>query len=322
METIIESNKTFKIYEYPKEADLEKHVKNNFKLIFGEDALFFPLKQKIESSYGIKGIPDAFLIDLKSNKFFIVEAELKEHDFYEHILGQITRFKSAFDKEENKRKIFEAIYESLNSKDQTKVKLIIKSNDVFRYIDKVIHEEFGIIVIIDEKTIELEELRKNYLPSLECIEFKTYKFGNKEIYKVDWFIKGVKEVGGKRIFKEYSIEDNLNRANPEIKENFKALKNEIFKLPKVKEKVGNHYSDYRIEGSRKGTFVNVNIRKDRLLILIKMGKRHLKDPKKISYSVPSQWGYGDLTKGFSIDSKEDVNYAMELIKQAYEYTKD
>lgn len=321
MEILIENNKIFQELRY-KEKVLEERIKNNFILIFGEDVLFLPLKQKIESSYGISGIPDAFLIDLKSSKFFIVEAELKEHDYYEHILGQLTRFRSAFDKEETKRTIVEAISKNLTSVDRTKIKSFIKSDEVFEYIHKIIfHGEFSVLVIIYNKTIELEEL-KEYFPNMECIEFKTYKSGDKEIYKIDWFIKESKEVGKKRVSKEYSIEDNLKRASPEIKETFKILKNEIFKLSNVKERVGNHYSDYRIEGSKKGTFANVNIRTNRLLILIKLGRKHLEDPRKIASQVPESFGYGDLTKRFSIDSKEDINYAMELIKQAYEYTKE
>lgn len=321
-ECIIEKNKIFQNYKYKNEKELENRVKNNFKLIFGEDSLFLPLKQKIESSYRIKGIPDGFLVDLKSNKLFIVEFELKKHGFFEHIFGQITRFKNAFNnKEENKRKIVEAIYNNLNSEDKSKIGSLSKKDGVFKYIHNIIfHKEFGILVIINEKTKDLEDLKEEYLPNLECVEFKTYKSSNKEIYKVNWFIKKP-IISKKRVFKKYSTKDNLERANPEIKKTFKILKAKIFKLPKVKEKPGDHYFDYRIKGSKKGTFVSVSIRTDRLSMLIKMGKKRLKDPKKISSEVPKQWGYGDMTKRFSIDSREDVNYAMRLIKQAYKYTK-
>jgi len=326
MESITVGNKRFNLHHFNLEKEIEKRVIENYKFIFGENCLFFPLKERIESSYGIKGIPDGFIIDLNSNKFFVVEIELVEHGFYQHMLGQITLFANAFKREENKRKITDALFESLKPEDKEKIKLKIKTSEIYQYIHNLVFSKnFGIIVVINEKTKDLDDLREDYINNLENIEFKTYKSNGDEIYKIDWLFKEeeIDKMGEeKKVFKTYDREDNLKRANPQVKEAFEKLESEIIKLPRVKEPhIGDHYFDYRIEGSKKGTFASVNIRKDRLLILIKMGKKKLNDSKGISVDVSSEWGYGDLTKKFSIDSKEDVNYAMTLIRQAYEYTK-
>jgi predicted transport protein len=321
METLIQNNEIFQNWKYTLETDLEKRVKEKFKLIFGEDSLFLLLKKKIESSYGIKGIPDGFLIDFEHNKFFIVEIELLRHDFYEHILNQVTRFRSSLKVEKNKTIIAQTIYNSLKPEDKKRINSHIKDSEIFKYIHEIVFQENpGILVIIDEKTKDLQDLKEEYFPNLECIEFKTYKSKNKEIYKTEWFIREQK-FAKKRVLKEYDRKNNLERANQEVHKTFEMLEAEILKLPNVKQKIGDHYFDFRIEGSKKGTFAQVNIRRDRLLIFIKMGKQYLEDPRRISSPVPKHWGYGDMTKSFSIDSKEDVDYAMKLIKQAYGYTK-
>jgi hypothetical protein len=61
-------------YEYKNEAELEGMVFEHYKEIFGENSLLFS-KRKIKSPAKIGTIPDAFVIDFKSKKWFVVEIE-------------------------------------------------------------------------------------------------------------------------------------------------------------------------------------------------------------------------------------------------------
>lgn len=50
-----------------------------------------------------------------------------------------------------------------------------------------------------------------------------------------------------------------------------------------------------------------------------MGEMQLDDPKKLTQPIPSSWGYGLLNNQFIITRIEELDYAMTLIEQAYNY---
>jgi predicted transport protein len=83
----------------------------------------------------------------------------------------------------------------------------------------------------------------------------------------------------------------------------------------VWEKVGAWYCDYRTVS----TFAAINVQKNKLKIFIKMGDKKLKDPRSICEPIPSTYGYGLLNTQFVITKMEDIEYAMTLIMQAYDY---
>jgi len=63
----------------------------------------------------------------------------------------------------------------------------------------------------------------------------------------------------------------------------------------------------------------LNIQKTRLKIFIKMGTKEVEDPLNICKPIPEKYGYGLLNTQFELSRKEDLDYAMKLIIQAYNY---
>jgi predicted transport protein len=115
---------------------------------------------------------------------------------------------------------------------------------------------------------------------------------------------------------EYTLENIVKKASPDIRELFMELGDRILGISEsVWEKVGSSYCDYRTTT----TFGTVNVQKSRLKIFIKMGERKLNDPRGLSQAIPSNWGYGLLNTQFFISRSADIDYAMTLIMQAYEY---
>lgn len=116
--------------------------------------------------------------------------------------------------------------------------------------------------------------------------------------------------------KERTLDDILTRANPDIQELFMRLRERILAISDaVWEKVGSSYCDYRTIT----TFSTVNVQKERLKIFIKMGEKRLNDPRGLSIPIPANWGYGNLNTQFTISTQGDIDYAMDLIQQAYDY---
>ena len=116
--------------------------------------------------------------------------------------------------------------------------------------------------------------------------------------------------------KKYSLEQILNKAIPEVQDIFSTLRDEILGISEaVWEKVGAFYCDYRTSS----TFVSIHIQKNKLKVYIKMGDQKVNDPNGICKEVPKSYGYGLLNTIFEISKKDEIGYAMTLIKQAHNY---
>ena len=115
---------------------------------------------------------------------------------------------------------------------------------------------------------------------------------------------------------QYTIDKLLQKASPELKQVFFTLRTKILELgDDVWEKVGGWYCDYR----KSSTFVSPNIQTklNRLLVFIKMGDKEIDDPQH--WTIKKDFGFGKLNTQFELMSLDQIDYAMYLIGQAYEY---
>jgi len=78
------------------EAEIETVVKEYAKYLFGSSILFIP-KSKIMTMGGTGTIPDGFVIDVESEEWFMVEAELASHGTWQHIAPQVSKQLTAVD---------------------------------------------------------------------------------------------------------------------------------------------------------------------------------------------------------------------------------
>jgi predicted transport protein len=114
----------------------------------------------------------------------------------------------------------------------------------------------------------------------------------------------------------YTLDQLLKKTTGEINAIFLELRDKTLGLSDaVWEKVGAWYVDYRTSS----TFASVNIQKNKMKIFIKMGDQKIEDPRKICKPIPEKYGYGLLNTQFELSRKEDLDYAMKLITQAYNY---
>lgn len=110
-----------------------------------------------------------------------------------------------------------------------------------------------------------------------------------------------------------TLEGLLEPTSSTVKELFWELRDRILALgDDVRESTGKGWVDYR----KSSTFVSFNIQKVKLVAFIKMGDQHVDDPKGITSHVT--W-YGRLNTRFNISSPDEVEYAMHLVRQAYDY---
>ena len=114
----------------------------------------------------------------------------------------------------------------------------------------------------------------------------------------------------------HTLDEVIEKGSPETREVFSVLRDQILGISDgVWEKVGGWYCGYRTAS----TFATVNVQKKALRIYIKMGDRALQDPRGICSAIPTTYGYGLLNKQFVISRMEDIEYAMRLVTQAYDF---
>ncbi len=115
-----------------------------------------------------------------------------------------------------------------------------------------------------------------------------------------------------------TLENVLKNAAPPLKNVFLELRQAIIGLgDNVLEVPGANYIDYR----KSSTFVSIypKTKRNRLLIFIKMGDKQLADPKTWTSPVPDSYSFGKLNTQFEVGESNQLGYAIQLIKQAYDF---
>jgi hypothetical protein len=88
-------NKYFRA-PFDNEAEIEAVVRDYAEYLFGSSIISIP-KSKIMTMGGAGTIPDGFVIDVESEEWFVVEAELASHGTWQHIAPQISKQLAAVD---------------------------------------------------------------------------------------------------------------------------------------------------------------------------------------------------------------------------------
>jgi predicted transport protein len=100
----------------------------------------------------------------------------------------------------------------------------------------------------------------------------------------------------------------------ELKELFLALKEQVLAIdPAVYEDVRKLYIAFKADTN----FVDVIFKSASLRLTINLAFSDLQDPQHRAMNIKDKgrWGNGEVS--FELDSKDDISYAMFLIKQAY-----
>ena len=190
---------------------------------------------------------------------------------------------------------------------------IVKENEATKKID-VDWSKIRLICIAKEYSNWDISLIKHLDTEIECYTY-TYHEDELDIHLdpiVNQF-KKQKSYNGKQTDKEPTLEDHRNRADKEGKELLDKLRNEVLKIgDDVEEGYAPNYIKYFV----KTTFLAVHIRRKWLVIGLRVNEKTFKDPKKLTKDI-SHLGF-TTSREMKIDSMDKLNYALTLIKQAYE----
>lgn len=160
------------------EEAFESYIEAHSKRIFGEDSLYFPVKTKLKSLGGIGSIPDAYVVTLsKPHKWFIIEVELSSHPVFDHIVPQLHKFVQGLNPDSRKN-LVRIIYDEITGDSvlQAHVRKHIGTGEIYRFLSETIDKAPELVVIIDEKTRELEEACRSIpIDNKHVVEFKVFE---------------------------------------------------------------------------------------------------------------------------------------------------
>jgi hypothetical protein len=159
------------------EAELHSQVKEHSKNIFGADSAYLDLKQKLRSEAGVGSIPDGYVLTLgKQPSWCIVEVELSSHPLFAHVTVQVTKFVNGIKNPTTRTEIVNAMDEEIGEDDELKAWIKNKTGqeEIYRFLSKLIASPPLIVIVIDEKTDELQEVCTSLPGEKRVLEFKTF----------------------------------------------------------------------------------------------------------------------------------------------------
>jgi len=120
--------------------------------------------------------------------------------------------------------------------------------------------------------------------------------------------------------KKYNIEDLFKKNWQGTKEIFDRLNDRILSLDNfIVKKISKLYVAYKINNKN---FCEVCIQASKLRIYIDIDIKKLDDPKNITKDCSNIGRWGTGTTEFNLESDEDIEYSLILIKQAYKRQKE
>jgi len=141
------------------EQELEQVVVDNYEYIFGPSSIYLP-KTLIRTGDGTGTIPDGFAIDLASQKWYLVEAELLHHNVWVHIAPQISKQIIAALQPMSKRIIEDLAVEQYKNDEIAKEKFAeqrVKEIDVRKVLSEILSKEPIVGLPIDAVSDDLKE---------------------------------------------------------------------------------------------------------------------------------------------------------------------
>lgn len=317
------SGKSLSRYQYRREEELQREVSKHFKEVFGEKVRSFGKTIRL-SIPGIdrKAIPDDFALDLselQKPRLLLIEYELSIHDVYEHISTQIMKFLNAF--KTNRIEIFESLREGCKSESEQ-----LKLHDA---IFKVLPET---LIVIDQAAEEVKEIADRF--GVKLLEFTSYVEDTNRGLKSEhihifepYYQLEEKKPREERELPEYyrDWEARVKWAGPKIRGLVTKLIDRVEKeLPGITHRPAHRWYIFHNskEISMKTSFLSLIIGKKKITASICVDPKVFKDEKGLAKDVKGWFfrRHGGQEKRFGIWSSKDLDYAMKLIKQSYDFS--
>ncbi len=166
--------------EFASEQELEDLVLDNAERIFGPWSL--PLaKAKLRTEGGSGTIPDAYVVDLETRSWYLVEVELARHGVWRHIAPQVAKQLTASATAQSRQQLAELAFESFKKEPELLANigdLGIKSIDLRQEIGRIFERQPIVAIPIDTIKPDLEQWAETLKADVRLWEIQKFsEFG-------------------------------------------------------------------------------------------------------------------------------------------------
>ena len=321
---------------YKKEAEIENLVVQNSKTLFGENSLYVDAKKKIDNSAFGGVIPDGFLFDLgdiKNPEFYIVEAELAKHSFFNHIFPQVTKFFAFFKNPDSQGKLTEKLYTIFDEDEELRKELKSKigNREIFKFLKDTIENSQNILIVIDNEKPEFPEIIQTYsdtwgkMVRIAILKEYVCKNGSDEtilsmtpdfenIENVD--IITSKEQTDSKTPTNYTVDFHLDNIPENIRKLFKDIQGKLSaEIPNLEFNSQRYYISLR----KKRNFAFIKIRKKKIAIIAMMKedavRNRIKNYNVATLSQGVQNFYNGSCARIDITNSRNLNEVIELLSE-------
>ena len=315
--------------EFQYEKELEKIVQENSKVLFGEKTIFFDIKSKIDSRSLGGAIPDGFLFDFRDEEnpeFYLVEVELKKHDFYKHMFPQITKFFAFYKNAKSRNNLIEKLFYFIRSSQKLKseFKEYLGRKEVYKALKDTIENSQNILLVINDDKPELQEVFETYTDTWDKIVkveiLKKYTYNEKTIFVMtpDFEDVGFIEPPAKEVEEKYTENFHLEGVDEKIASAYEEIKGGMTKLdPAIKVNPQKYYISLR----KNKNFAYIRPRKKKMHIVIMLphetGSQFIERHKIKQLSEGIQKFYGGACFRVTLTDKANLDEVLKALEEAY-----
>lgn len=196
----------------------------------------------------------------------------------------------------------------------------------YKLLTEVINKNPAIMIIIDKKTKELEDVCDSLPFASEVVEFKTYQRENSNVlvhmfdnilyYHIKNTVSktGTVEEKVSTEVKKYTENDHITGKSEEIIELYNKFKDIVLSIADgIKIRPRKPYIGF----VAKTNFTDVLLQKSKIKIWVNLKKGDINDPKKLARDVSNVGHWGNGNYEINISNDENLEYIISLVKQAY-----
>lgn len=181
MSVLVTPQGIYKLHQFDTKKEFENCVVSQAATIFGKRGVYLDCKRSIGKRGTKKSIPDGYLLDFTSRlapKLFVVETEIASHDLFQHIGVQLLQFAHSFSS--SAREVKQMLFEEISGKSKILEACERYSKEyglrnLDNMLDHLVHDQFRVLIIVDEATDELYKIVKNFRFAPEVIQFAVYQ---------------------------------------------------------------------------------------------------------------------------------------------------
>ena len=331
---IIGNGKRYAEHKYSLEKDFEDDVVNSSKTLFGKNTIYINAKKKIEAKFLGGTIPDGFFFDFSDPtdpQFYLVEVELSQHRFYEHIFPQITKFFAFFKNTKLQKTLVDKLFSLVNTDEPLRAdfKKFLGQTEIYKFLSDIIESSQNILLITDGVISELPEIMDTYADTwgkmVLYLEVRKFVNAIDTIYSVtpDFETLQYTEEGNEKVENEKEEPEKLKYSEEYHLEGVSQISKDIYMgIKEIALKYDNSLlfnpQKYYISIKAKKNIAFIKIRNKKVRIIVMMPENEIREyihnSSIASLSTPVQEFYNGPCAAINIVSLENILEIENLIK--------